>query len=494
METRNAQVRKLREEMARHGKLGVAALKAGICPNTARKYRNMNKLPSELKEPRHWRTREDPIAAEDWTEIVERLTAAPEFEAKTLFEDICERMPGKYEPGMLRTVQRRVRQWRATSGPEKDVFFAQMHRPGEAGQTDFTDANELGITIQGEVFPHKLCQFVLPYSNWQWATVCRSESFAALTRGVQTAVFRLGRVPLWHQTDNSTAATHDLSPGKRDFNDDYAALMRHLGMQPRTTGIGEKEQNGDVEAFQGVLKRRLKQHLLLRESADFESVEAYEVWVQSVLERANALRVKKVAEEPDVMRPTPLQRMPEFREEKVGVTSWSTIRVKWNTYSVPSRLIGEELRVRIFDDRLEVFFRDRQEFTTERLHGKNNSRIDYRHIIWSLVRKPGAFERYRYREALFPNLAFRKTYDRLQELKPGRGGDIEYLRILHLAASTMENVVTAVLEEMLSTGAAPNSDVVKARVVPATEAEVPELVRPEVRLDEYDALLEGGAT
>jgi len=296
-------------------------------------------------------------------------------------------------------------------------------------------------------------------------------------------------VPSWHQTDNSTAATHDLPSGKRDFNEDYISLMQHLGMQPRTIAIGKKEQNGDVEAFQGVLKRRLKQHLLLRGSTDFESVGAYEAWVQSVLDRCNARRAKRVSEELDVMRPVPLHRMPEFREEKVGVTSWSTIRVQQNTYSVPSRLIGEDLKVRVYDDRLEAFFRDRMEFSVERLHGKNGNKIDYRHMIWSLVRKPGAFERYRYREALFPNLVFRRTYDRLQEAKPGRAGDIEYLRILHLAASTMECTVVEVLEATLLRGEVPIADAVKALVNPSVPL-VPDLARPEVRLEEYDALLE----
>lgn len=489
METTDAQVRKLREEYARQGEVGLAAVRSGVCPNTARRYLRVNTMPSEMKAPRTWRTRPDPIAPEDWTDIVARLTAAPELETGTLFEDLMDRKPGKYEPGQIRTFERRVRGWRAAFGPEKEIFFSQLHRPGEAGQTDFTDARELGITIQGEPFPHMLCQFVLPYSNWQWATVCRSESYSALTRGVQAAVFRLGRVPEWHQTDNSTAATHDLPSGKRDFNEDYVTLMQHLGMQPRTIGIGKKEQNGDVESFQGVMKRRLKQHLLLRGNTDFESPDAYEKWVQSVLDRSNVRRAKRVAEELDVMRPVPLNRMPEFREEKVGVTTWSTIRVQKNTYSVPSRLIGEDLKVRVYDDRLEAFFRDRMEFKVERLHGKNGNKIDYRHMIWSLIRKPGAFERYKYREALFPTLVFRRTYDRLQEAKPGRTGDIEYLRLLHLAATTMESTVEAVLAAMLARDEVPYADAVKAIVSPSIPL-VPEMARPEVRLEEYDLLLQ----
>jgi len=167
--------------------------------------------------------------------IAERLEAAPTLEGRALFEDLLKRYPDRYEVSQLRTFQRRVRQWRAEQGPDKEVFFPQAHRPGEAGQTDFTDAGRLGVMIAGEPFPHLLCHFVLPYSDWEWATVCHSESMLALRRGVQSAVFRLGRVPEYHQTDNSTAATHDLRTGKRGFNEEYVALMDHLGMTPRTT-------------------------------------------------------------------------------------------------------------------------------------------------------------------------------------------------------------------------------------------------------------------
>ena len=167
METTDAQARKLREEYARQGEVGLAALRSGLCPNTARRYLRVRTMPSEMKAPRTWRTRLDPITPEDWTDIVARLTDAPELETVTLFEDLMERKPEQYNPGQVRIFERRIREWMAAFGPEKEIFFAQQHRPGEAGQTDFTDARELGITIQGEAFPHMLCQFVLPYSNWQ---------------------------------------------------------------------------------------------------------------------------------------------------------------------------------------------------------------------------------------------------------------------------------------------------------------------------------------
>lgn len=479
------------EEHSKHGKVEKAAMRSGMDRKTARKYLREGKLPSQMEVPRKWRTREDPFI-EDWEEVVERLREAPELEAKALFEDLTGHRPERYEPGQLRTFQRLVRKWRAQEGPPKEVFFPQQHLPGEAMQSDFTCANELRITIAGEPFPHLLCHPVLPYSNWEWATVCRSESMAALRRGVQAAVFQLGRVPQWHQTDNSTAATHKLEPGKRAFNAEYLALMRHLGMKPRTIGVGKSHQNGDVEALNGALKRRLHQHLLLRGSRDFESVEAYERWVQEVLSKANRLREKRLREELETMRPLCVKRLPEWKEEEVRVASWSTIRVKGNTYSVPSRLVGERVRVRIYDDRLEVYHAGCYQMTMERLLGKGGQRIDYRHLIWSLVRKPGAFCRYRYREELFPSLVFRKAYDVLSEGRSQWRGDMEYLRILHLAASTMEAEVETALGLLLEKGEVPEAEKVKELVLGPRPSQVPQLAVPQVELAHYDALLQSG--
>lgn len=467
--------------------VGVAALRGGMDRKTARRYREAGKFPSELKKPRIWRTRANPFH-EDWDGLVEMLDAAPELEAKALFEDLMGRRPGRYEPGQLRTLQRHIRCWRALQGPEREVFFAQDHRPGEAAQTDFTWATELEISLAGEPFPHMLCHLVLPYSNWSWATVCRSESMAALKLGVQEALFRLGRRPEWHQTDNSTAATHDVPKGARDFNQAYVDFMAHLGMKPRTTAVGKKEQNGDIEVANGALKKRLKQHLLLRGSRDFSSLEAYQAWLAGVLVKANALRQTRLGEELAVMAPLTATRVPVFTTQRVKATTWSTIRVKKNSYSVPSRLIGEEVDVRVYEDRIEVRYRGVLQLTTERLLGRNGHRIDYRHIIWSLVRKPGAFARYRYREELFPTLSFRRAYDALTEAKSPREADIGYLRVLFLAATTMESEVEAALDCLLEAGQTPLPEEVRALVCPRTP-EVPELKAYEPDLVIYDELI-----
>ena len=484
------------EELSKHGGVAVAAMKAGLDEKTARKYVSIGKLPSELKSARDWRTRPDPFE-EHWPQIEQRLRETPELEAKTLFELLAEEHPDRYAAGQLRTLQRRIHLWRAQQGPDKEVMLAQRHRPGEAAQTDFTWASELGVTIAGQLFLHMLCVFVLPYSNWQWATVCLSESMAALRHGVQRALFQLGRVPRYHQTDNSTAATHRIPDGKsvvaeggkRPFNADYLAVMRHFGMTPRTTAVGAKEQNGDVEASNGALKRRLEQSLLLRGSRDFESVEAWQSYMDGVVRKANAARGRRVAEDILAMRELDVGKLPEYVEEDVRLSDWSTVRVKHGAYSVPSRLIGEWVRVRLYEDRLEVCFAGKTELCCERLIGRHPRRIDYRHVIWSLVRKPGGFARYVYREEMFPSLVFRRAYDAIQTPHCGTAGDLEYLRVLHLAASTLEADVEAALELLLAEDKEVTSDAVKALVLSARRPEVPAMEALTVDLGAYDELL-----
>lgn len=485
------QVRRLMAEIGRHGNVTRAAQNAGMSRVTAREWLKADELPSDRKKvPREWRTRPDPFA-EDWAELVTMLELTPGLEAKTLFEHLVTMHPERYEEGQLRTLQRHVREWRAANGPPKEVFFSQNHRPGEAAQTDFTHATELGITIACEAFPHLLCHVVLPYSNWDWVTVCLSESMAAIKRGTQSAFLRLGRIPQWHQTDHSTAATHEIGAGERGFNRDYLAFMAHIDVKPRTIGVGKSEQNGDVEAANGVLKRRLEQHLLLRGSRDFATRRDYELWVQSVVDKSNHTRADKLAEELAVMRAFTASPVPEFAEVDICVTSWSTIRVLHNTYSVPSRLICETVRVRIWDDRLEVVYAQKLVLIIPRLLGRQGHRIDYRHIIWSLVRKPGAFERYRYREDLFPTLVFRRAYDALTAATPGRPADVEYLRILHYAASTLEKPVEQAVATLLATGVVPTAERVKAAIAPERPS-IPDLVQPMPDLGEYDALLNRG--
>ncbi len=488
MPVTDAQVKKMFRELRDHNNLTRAALKAGIDPKTARRYRDAQALPSQLKQTRTWRTRQDPFK-EHWDEITALLDIAPEIQTTVLFDELCRRHKDHYQSGQLRTLQRKIRKWRALQGPPKEVFFPQLHTPGDALQTDFTYTEQLRVTIAGEPFSPLLCNSVLPYSNWQRVTISRSESLAALKKGLQRALFKLGRVPVHHQTDNSTAATHSLSSGKREFNDNYLEVMRHFGMKPRTTAVGKPNQNGDVEALNGALKRRLDAHLLLRGSRDFDAIADYQDFIDDIIDRANLLRQERLNEERAVMRPLLAQPLPAFTEKSVRVSSWSTIRLLHNAYSVPARLIGETVRVRLYEEHIQIFFAGVEQLTAPRLLGRNGHRIDYRHIIWSLVRKPAAFARYRFREELFPTTTFRRAYDRLLlHHDTERKADIAYLRLLHLAASTMECEVETAITLLLESNQIPHLARVRALVEEETVA-VPELSELKVDLSEYDALL-----
>lgn len=487
----DVQVKKLKEEFGAGAGVGVAALRSGMHRNTARGYLSDGRLPTDRKVERNWRTREDPFV-EEWPLVELLLSDAPELEAKALFEHLQSQHPDRYLEGQLRTFQRRVKQWRVECGPDKEVFLAQAHRPGESLQTDFTYGSNLGVTIGGAAFGHLLCHSVLPFSNWQSVTVAKSESMLALRHGIQTALFRLGRAPEFSQTDNSTSATHDLRTGKRGFNQEYVEFLDHFGIRPRTIGVGECQQNGDVEALNGALKRRLKQHFLLRGSRDFESVDAYESWIGSILDRANELRRDRLANELAVMPALKATRLAKHRELRLRVSSHGTIQVLRNTYSVPSRLRGERVVVRVSDLDLVVYYGGREQYRAERLRGERKSRIDYRHVVWSLLRKPGGFARYRYRDEMFPSDSFRRAHELLGESFSERSATMQYLRILHLAATTMESDVEVALRLLLCEGQLPTFEKVEALVSPPS-FEPPELEAYEADLTEYDCLLEGVA-
>jgi transposase len=490
MVTPDRKVRKLMEEYQKTGKLWKAALRADMDPKTARKYLRSGKLPSQMKVPHTWRTRPDPFE-KYWAEAEAMLADAPELEAKALFEWLSERRPDVYQEGRLRTFQRRVRRWRALNGPPKEVYFPQEHEPGHRLSTDFTWMNSLRITINGEQFDHLLCHCVLSYSNWQWATVCHSESLLALRKGLQATLVRLGHVPGQNWTDHSTAATHVIGSGKDgtwEFNQSYLEMMKHFGIEPRTIAVGKPHENGDVESANGVLKRRLEQHLLLRGHRDFGSVEEYIVFLEGVLGQANRRRTKRLAEEMAVMRVLDVGLLPEYTEEEPRVTSWSTINVCGNPYSVPSRLIGEKVKARCYEDRVEVYYHGVHQLTADRVRGDGNHAINYRHVIDWLLRKPGAFRHYRYREDMFPTLRFRWAYDALCEVCSERSADMEYLRILHHAAQTMETTVDKALAMLKASGIVPRWSAV-IEFAGVSRPQLPEMAPLVVDLTSYDHLL-----
>jgi hypothetical protein len=428
----------------------IAAAKAGMDIKTARKYLRLRRLPSEVKTDRHWRTRKD-YFEDVWPKIREQLSTNPGLEAKTIFGALQREYPERFADGQLRTLQRKIKHWRATDGPAQEVYFVQEHRPGELCESDFTHLTELGISIEGEQFPHLLYHFVLTYSNWETGTICFSESFASLSEGLQQAFWELGGVPALHRTDRMTAAINNLTE-LADFQRNYQALLRNYGIEGRKIQTGRPNENGDIEQRHHRFKRALEQALLLRGSRDFRTVAEYGLFLKQLFEQLNSGRKERLAEEMEILRALPERRFDSAKRVRARVSSGSLITVERNSYSVNSRLIGEIVEARVFASHLEIWYGGQKLEQLPRLRGRTNYRVDYRHIIDWLVRKPGAFASYRYREHLFPTVQFRKVYDLLKEVTPRRC-DRRYLEILHMAAKQGEARIDDALRLLLQSAA-----------------------------------------
>lgn len=483
------QYRRLMSEYQATGNVTESAMKADVSRPTARKYLEARRPPDQLQAKRNWRTRADPLA-NIWPKAEAMLLEAPGLEARVLFEHLWSHAPWEVGEKHLRTFQRRVKQWRLQHGPDKEVFFAQDWIPGHALQLDWTNANELGITIEDQPYQHLLCHTVLPYSNWQWATRCQSESLLSLRHGLQEGVQRLGKVPRELRVDNTSAATHRLGVGaERGFNPDFASVCDHYGLTPRTIGIGCPNENGDVESSNGHLKRRLQQQLLLRGSRNFGAQTDYDTFLGGVLKAANDRRAAKLAEELAVMRLLPPTRLSDYDEVYCRVSSGSTIRVRKVGYSVPARLIGHEVKVEVHEQELKVYSGRELLLTMPRQRGNRGMVLDYRHVIDHLLRKPGAFERYRYREELFPTPTFRQAFDRMVAQQGRRHGSVEYLRLLKLASEVgQDDLELMLVEYVCPTHPAWSVDQLRELLRPPSRPH-PALAELQPEWSSYDALL-----
>ena len=483
----NQQVRRLLSLMKSEKTKVIAAAKAGMDVKTARKYIKLGKLPEEIRKNHDWRTRKDPFE-ESWQEIKELLETDPGLEAKTIFEYLQRRKPGKYQDGQLRTLQRRLKYWRATEGPAKEVSFPQIHRPAELSQSDFTHMTSLGITIKGELFQHLLYHYILTYSNWETGTVCFSESFESLSAGYQNAVWELGGVTKKHRTDRmSSAVNKDCNPEK--FTKRYKALLRHYGVEAQRTNPARANENGDVEQRHYRLKKAVSQALMLRGSRDFDSISQYKQFLHELFNRLNAGRQVRLKQELALLWRLPARKLEDCKALRVTVSPSSTIRILHNTYSVHSRLIGERVLVKVYVDYLEVWYAQRKVERIPRLRGEDKYRINYRHIIDWLARKPGAFENYRYKSEMFPSSYFRMAYDHLKRQNPLRANK-EYTAMLYLAAKESESLTEAAIRYSLSKeeplSAKKVKDIIEKenKLPPITEVAI-----DNVSLEAYDQLL-----
>ena len=486
---KDGRVKELRRLLGLGRTLTASARMTEMSEKTARKYRDDERLPSERKASRDYRTRVDPFE-EVWDKVQQRLEVEPKLKAKTLFDWLQDNYVGRFPDSTRRTFERRVAQWRSLHGPGKAVFFSQVHHPGRLAASDFTVCNELRVTIAGARFDHTLYHCVLTYSNVESVSLCFSESFEALSAGIQKAFWEFGGVPQRHRSDSLAAAVRNHS-SRKTLTDRYATLMQYYDCEAERTNARCANENGDVESANGHIKDRIDQALLLRGSRDFSSREEYMSFVEQIIFRANANRRERFAEERACFSRLPAERLDtDDILQGVRVTKSSTIQVRTNTYSVPSRLIGQPVDVRVAAEQITVTHQGHVVQIMPRLVGKHQAAINYRHIIDSLVRKPGAFANYRYREEMFPTSGFRMAWDMLRKNHTEKVTDKMYVQILELAAHESQDAVSDALRHLLATGEAIDVERIRTLVMDATcvrpvtdvEVEPPDL-------SDFDSLL-----
>ena len=424
------------------------------------------------------------------------LEKQPQLKPNTLFRELGKRYPGKYPHSIKRTLQRRVQKWKAQHGGDKEVIFRQKHEPGVLGLSDFTQLKDLTITVRGVEFEHLLYHFRLQYSGWSYVKVTQGgESFSALSEGLQNALWSLGGCPAEHRTDSLSAAYRNRSHSVRDdFTVRYQGLCRYYDLAATRNNKGVAHENGGIESPHGHLKGRVKQELLVRGSNDFDSVEAYQSWLDKIVAELNLERTDKVEQERPHLKPLPVSRTEDYEVLTLNVPNTATISVKLAIYSVPSKLIGCRLRIHLYGDRLEAYLGTDKVFETPRAYpelGKRRARcIDYRHLIGSLKKKPMAFRRYEFRDEMLPTPIYQDIWRWLDDKLPPQSAAKTMVGILALAAEhDCQTELEQVLLEQRRQGRLPVLTELQNRFAPPPAAPV----SPEVTqhaLANYDALLD----
>jgi hypothetical protein len=465
----------------------IAAAKSGMSAKTARKYLLSNKLPGETLKSRHWKTRSN-VFEGDWLAIEDMLSKSPGLQAKTILSYlISQDTTNKFNNTHERTLQRLISNWRATSGSEKPVIFSQVLKPGKQSQSDYTVMNDLRITISGEQFNHLLFHFMLPYSRWEYADVCYNESFESLSKGYDEAVWTLGFVAPEHRTDNLTAATQACG-SKRAFTKNWQEVMDHYGVIPSRNNPGVSNENGSIEKSHDLLKNAIRQQLMLRGSSNFAELADYQSFISSVIASRNSERIDRLEEEIKLLKPLPNTKYYAPIVIEAKVSQFSTVRILKASYSVPSRLIGYTLRVYVYQGEIKLYYGQTLVQTMPQIKDdKKEASINYRHIVTSLLRKPGAFANYYYREHLFPTTIFRTAYDMLIKHYPVNGTK-QYLQILQLAAIGSESEVEIALELLINNKVVPSYEEVQ-ELLKTFKVVVSDVKVTLPSLEDYDTLL-----
>jgi len=470
----------------------VAAAKSGFSRASGYRIESDPRLPSQKKTPRG-RRRPDPLAAFWDSEIVPILQAAPGIRAIAVFEELRRRHP-EITANVRRTLERRIRSWRALSGPERDVIFRQVHEPGRLGLSDFTDTSELRVTVAGAVLAHRLYHFRLAFSGFEHAhVVLGGESYVALAEGLQNALWGLGGVPREHRSDSLSAAFCNMDRNtQEDLTQRYQELMRHYGMTPTRNNLGVAHENGSIESSHGHLKKALEDALLLRGSRDFDDLDCYRRFVDEIVGRRNANNRKRIELERPMLRPLPKRRTADYEEKIVIVTSSGGFMLRRVFYTAPSRLIGHRLRVRLYDDRLECFLGATPMMTLRRgrpvSEQKGGHVVDYRHVIHALRKKPMALNNLVYRDQLFPRPAYARAFEALHQTVGDKRAcklTVELLALAHDRGCEAE--LAKLIDAELDAGRLPDLAILRERFAP-NPTSMPAINVTFVPLSSYDEL------
>jgi transposase InsO family protein len=477
--------------------LPAAAAQAGISVASAYRIEHDPRLPSEKKIPRA-RRRADPLAEIFDAEVVPLLQAAPGIRPVAIFDEI-RRRHAEFAPGVRRTLERRIRAWRAVNGEEREVIFRQVHEAGRMGQSDFTEMSELGVTVAGVALDHRLYHFRLVCSGFEHAhVILGGESYVALAEGLQNALWALGGAPREHRSDSLSAAFRNLDADAReDLTRRYDALCAHYLMEPTRNNRGVAHENGSIESSHGHLKSSVQDALLLRGVAEFADLDAYRRFIDEIVSRKNARNGKRIDAERALLQSLPRERTCDWEETFVYVTSSGGFTLRKVFYTVPSRLIGHRLRVRLYDDRLDLLLGATLLMTLERgrggANGKHGHVVDYHHVIHALRRKPMALLSLVYRDQLFPREAYRLTFEFLREELAERAACKMMVALLSLAHDrSCEAQLATVLADDLDHRRMPDINALLARFVP-DPARLPQVTVHLASLNSYDVLVESRA-
>ena len=469
-----------------------AAAQAAISSRTAYRFENEPRLPSQMPRPRG-RRRPDPLIAIFDIEIVPMLEAAPDLRPIAIFEEMQRRHP-EVPDGVRRTMERRIRQWRAMNGKDRDVIFRQVQEPGRLGLSDFTEMGDLAVRVAGADLDHRLYHFRLACSGFEHVhVILGGESYVALAEGLQNALWALGGAPLMHRSDSLSAAFRNLDrEAREDLTSRYDALCSHYRMEPTRNNRGVAHENGAIESPHGHLKNSIRDALLMRGTIDFDDLAAYRSFLDEIVGRKNARNRQRIDAERAVLQPLPDNRTADYEHELVYVSTSGGFVLRKVFYTVPSRLIRHRPRARLYDDRVELFVGGTRVLTLVRgrpgRDGKHGHVIDYRHVIHALRRKPMALLNLVYRDQLWPRDAYRHMFDHLCERLSERAACklmVELLSIAHERGC--EAQLAALLTDDLAADRLPELKVLRERFAPDL-ASLPEVSVHLTPLTVYEAL------